>query len=150
MELRGEKTKEGSSERKAFFESLGCSDFGLKIVEQFYFSRTRRSLEHFYPQSKADGSAERPSQSQINCLGNYAMIGSEMNSSGNNWDPSAKLSHYLDGGKIKQVSVASLKFMIMMQKCKDNLLGNQRVTGQEWVFEDIIAHQSKMVQILFS
>ncbi len=147
-ELRGEKTKEGSSERKSFFYTLGCSDFGLKLFEQFYFSRTRRSLEHFYPQSKADGKENRPSQDQINCLGNYAMIGSEMNSSGNNWDPNAKLSHYLDGGKIKQVSVASIKFMVMMQKCKDNLLANHRKTSLEWIFDDIIEHQEKMVNIL--
>lgn len=147
-ELRGEKTKEGSSERKSFFDTLGCSDFGLKLFEQFYFSRTRRSLEHFYPQSKADGKENRPSQDQINCLGNYAMIGSEMNSSGNNWDPNAKLSHYLDGGKIKQVSVASIKFMVMMQKCKDNLLANHRKTSLEWIFDDIKEHQEKMVNIL--
>lgn len=147
-ELRGEKTKEGSSERKSFFDTLGCSDFGLKLFEQFYFSRTRRSLEHFYPQSKADGKENRPSQDQINCLGNYAMIGSEMNSSGNNWDPNAKLSHYLDGGKIKQVSVASIKFMVMMQKCKDNLLANHRKTSFEWIFDDIKEHQEKMVNIL--
>lgn len=147
-ELRGEKTKEGSSERKSFFDTLGCSDFGLKLFEQFYFSRTRRSLEHFYPQSKADGKENRPSQDQINCLGNYAMIGSEMNSSGNNWDPNAKLSHYLDGGKIKQVSVASIKFMVMMQKCKDNLLAIHRKTSLEWIFDDIKEHQEKMVNIL--
>ncbi len=147
-ELRGEKTKEGSAERKIFFENLGCSDFGLKLFEQFYFSRTRRSLEHFYPQAKADGNDGRPTQDQINCLGNYAMIGSEMNSSGNNWDPNAKLSHYLDSGKIRQISIASIKFMIMMQKCKDNLLQNNRKYGLEWNFEDIKEHQRKMESIL--
>lgn len=147
-ELRGEKTKEGSAERKIFFENLGCSDFGLKLFEQFYFSRTRRSLEHFYPQAKADGNDGRPTQDQINCLGNYAMIGSEMNSSGNSWDPNAKLSRYLDPGKIRQISIASIKFMIMMQKCKDNLLQNNRKHGLEWNFEDIKEHQRKMESIL--
>ena len=147
-ELRGEKTKEGSAERKIFFENLGCSDFGLKLFEQFYFSRTRRSLEHFYPQAKADGNDGRPTQDQINCLGNYAMIGSEMNSSGNSWDPNAKLSHYLDSGKIRQISTASIKFMIMMQKCKGNLLENNRKHGLEWNFEDIKEHQRKMESIL--
>ena len=149
-ELRGEKTKEGSRERKIFFETLGCNDFGLKLFENFYFSRTRRSLEHFYPQSKADGKEGRPNQDQINCLGNYAMIGSEINSSGNSWDPNAKLSHYLDNGKIRQVSVASIKFMIMMQVCKDNLLEKRRVQGLEWIFEDIREHQKKMQHILLS
>ncbi|WP_297510173.1 DUF262 domain-containing protein [Flavobacterium sp.] len=147
-ELRGEKTKEGCSERKSFYDSLGCSDFGLILFEQFYFSRTRRSLEHFYPQSKADGKENRPTQDQINCLGNYAMIGSEINSSGNNWDPNAKLSHYLDRGKIRQVSVASIKFMIMMQKCKDNLFENHRENSLEWIFDDIKEHQIKMENIL--
>ena len=103
-------------------------------------------MEHFYPQAKADGIDNRPTQDQINCLGNYAMIGSEINSSGNSWYPYAKLSHYLDSGKIKQVSVASIKFMIMMQKCKDN--HNDRETGQEWNFEDIKEHQDKMVDLL--
>lgn len=147
-ELRGEKTKEGSSERKIFFEALGCNDFGLKLFEQFYFSRTRRSLEHFFPQAKADGKQNKPTQDQINCLGNYAMIGSEINSSGNSWDPNAKLSHYLDNGKIKQVSVASIKFMIMMQVCKENMLEKKRLQGLEWIYEDIQEHQVKMINIL--
>lgn len=146
--LRGEKTKEGSSERKIFFEALGCNDFGLKLFEQFYFSRTRRSLEHFFPQAKADGKQNKPTQDQINCLGNYAMIGSEINSSGNSWDPNAKLSHYLDNGKIKQVSVASIKFMIMMQVCKENMLEKKRLQGLEWIYEDIQEHQVKMINIL--
>lgn len=147
-ELRGEKTIEGSKERKDFFETLGCSDFGLKLFEQFYFSRTRRSLEHFYPQAKADGKEDRPTQDQINCLGNYAMIGSEINSSGNSWNPNAKLDHYLDSGKIRQISVASIKFMIMMQKCKDNALEQNRKLGFEWAYNDIKDHQDKMEGIL--
>lgn len=147
-ELRGEKTREESKIRKEFFDDLGCSDFGLKVFENFYFSRTRRSLEHFYPQAKADGKEDRPSQNQINCLGNYAMIGSAINSSGSNWNPQAKLSHYLDNGKVNQVSVASLKFMIMMQMCKDNLLEGKRKQGLEWIYDDIISHQQKMTEIL--
>jgi hypothetical protein len=149
-ELRGEKTQESSSERKEFFENLGCTDFGLRAFEQFYFSRTRRSLEHFYPQANADGKENRPTQEQINCMGNYAMIGSEANSSGSNWSPITKLEHYLDSsGKIRQISVASLKFMIMMQKCKDNALELSREPGLEWNFEDIKEHQRKMEYILF-
>lgn len=147
-ELRGERTKEGSSERKSFFDTLGCNDFGLKLFEQFYFSRTRRSLEHFFPTAKATGEDGKPTQDQINCLGNYAMIGSEINSSGNSWDPNAKLSHYLDNGKIRQISVASIKFMIMMQKCKDNLLEKKREQSLEWIYDDIIEHQEKMEKIL--
>ncbi|MBO4864197.1 MAG: DUF262 domain-containing protein [Eubacterium sp.] len=141
-ELRGERKKEGSRERRDFFDKLGCGDFGLKVFDQFYFSRTRRSLEHYYPQATATGEPGVLDQNQINCLGNYAMIGSEANSSGSNWSPKTKLDHYLDpSGKIGQVSVASLKFMIMMQICKDN---------QTWEFEEIKNHQDKMMDILFS
>lgn len=139
--LRGEKSKEDSKERKAFFEDLGCSDFGLKVFDKFYFSRTRRSLEHYYPQAMATGLDEYLSQNEINCFGNYAMIGSEANSSGSNWSPKTKLDHYLDSsGKIGQISVASLKFMIMMQMCKDN---------QEWMFEQISDHQRHILKIMF-
>ena len=133
------KYKEGSKERNEFFEKLGCSDFGLKVFEQFYFSRTRRSLEHYYPQANIDD--KDITGSNINCFGNYAMIGSEANSSGSNWSPKTKLDHYLDSsGKIKQISVASLKFMSMMQMCKDE---------NEWLFKQIKEHQAKMLKGLF-
>jgi len=146
--LRGEKTKEGSKERLDFFSSLGCSDFGLKVFEQFYFSRTRRSLEHYFPTANATGKDGAPDEIQNNCLGNYAMIGSEANSSGNSWSPKTKLDHYLDSsGKIRLVSVASIKFIIMMQKCKDNQ-SISRPVGQEWNFDDIKAHQIKMLEML--
>jgi hypothetical protein len=145
--LRGEKTKEGSKDRSEFFETLGCSDFGLKVFEQFYFSRTRRSLEHYFPTANAVGNNGTPNEAQINCLGNYAMIGSEANSSGSNWSPKSKLDHYLDAsGKIRQVSVASIKFMVMMQKCKDNQIN--REGGQEWNYDDIKGHQEKMLALL--
>ncbi len=145
--LRGNRLKEGSLERMEFFDSIGCNDFGLKLFEQFYFSRTRRSLEHYYPQANADGENGNLNLEQINCLGNYAMIGSEANSSGSNWSPKTKRDHYLDvSGKIKQVSVASIKFMIMMQKCKDN--ENQIEAGNEWMYDDIKIHQDKMLSIL--
>lgn len=139
--LRGEKARKDSADRKQFFEVLGCSDFGLDIFNQFYFSRTRRSLEHYYPQANATGEAGALDQNQINCLGNYAMIGSEANSSGSNWDPLTKLTHYMSdhSGKISQISVASLKFVIMMQICKDN---------QSWLFENIQDHQERMIKLL--
>lgn len=140
QELRGEKSRKGSIERRNFFDRLGCSDFELDVFNQFYFSRTRRSLEHYYPQAMATGEVGFLDQNQINCIGNYAMIGSEANSSGSNWSPKTKLDHYLDSsGKISQVSVASLKFMIMMQKCHDN---------QKWEFEEIMEHQDKMLEIV--
>lgn len=140
-QLRGEKLKERSRGRQRFFHRLGCSDFGLKVFDQFYFSRTRRSLEHYYPQAAATGEGGAPDQNQINCLGNYAMIGSAANSSGSNWSPKTKLDHYLDPfGKIRQISVASLKFMIMMQMCRDH---------QTWEFDEIREHQEKMIMILF-
>lgn len=138
--VRGRELKEGSYERRSFFEDLGCGDFGLKIFDQFYFSRTRRSLEHYYPQNQATGIDGRPNQPQINCFGNFAMIGSEANSSGSDWSPVTKLDHYLDSSKkIRQVSVASLKFMIMMQTCKDH---------QKWEFDEIKDHQANMLRII--
>ena len=156
-DLKGNKILKGSDSRKQFFEELGCSDFDLEPFTTFYFSRTRKSLEHFYPQSKVvkddEASEATLSVSQINCFGNFAMIGAEANSSGSNWDPKAKLNHYLDG-KANPVSVASLKFKIMMQKCKDNEIAMnlgtlRRLERQEWNFEDIKIHQAKMIHIIF-
>ena len=142
--------KKEDARRKAFFERLGCSDFGLDVFDDFYFSRTRRSLEHFYSQAQqardeALGQGGLTSE-QINCLGNFAMIGNDMNSSGSDWSPKAKLEHYLDpSGKINRVSVASLKFMVMMQTCKDN---NGARPQKEWIYEDIEKHQAIMIDVL--
>lgn len=150
-ELRGDKTKKGSKERIQFFEELGCSDFELEPFNNFYFSRTRKSLEHYYPQAKA-GDGKSLSSYDINCFGNFAMIGAEANSSGSNWDPRTKLDHYSDS-KSDPVSVASLKFKIMMQKCKDNDLAIRngllsRDAQMEWNKDDIQEHQTKMLDII--
>lgn len=150
-EMRGNKTKKGSRDRNNFFDELGCSDFELDPFNNFYFSRTRKSLEHYYPQAKAGKDRELTSE-DINCFGNFAMIGAEANSSGSNWDPKTKLEHYSDG-KSDQVSVASLKFKIMMQICQDNykkiLNGDsKRKSGMEWNFDDMKAHQQKMLDIV--
>lgn len=84
-------------------------------------------------------------ENQINCLGNYAMIGAAANSSGSNWSPIVKLDHYLDSsGKVSKVSVASLKFIIMMQMCSDN----RGLSGREWTFDDALKHQQKMVSLI--
>lgn len=144
-ELRGEKSKKESKERKQFFEDLGCSDFELKVFDSFYFSRTRKSLEHFYPQAKA-GVGKPLSTDDINCFGNLAMIGAEINSSGSDWDPNVKISRYTDQ-KTDPVSIASLKFKIMMQMCKDNPKG--REGNMAWNAEDMQVHQQKMLDILF-
>ncbi len=149
--LRGDKTKKGSKERNDFFEKLGCSDFELDFFNNFYFSRTRKSLEHYYPQAKA-GEGKSLTSDEINCFGNFAMIGAEANSSGSNWDPRTKLDHYSDL-KMDQVSVASLKFKIMMQKCKDNDLAIrngvlEREAHMEWNVDDIQEHQRKMLDII--
>ena len=150
--LRGNKTKKGSKERAEFFKELGCSDFELDPFNNFYFSRTRKTLEHFYPQAKA-GIGKELNADDINCFGNFAMISAEANSSGSNWDPKTKLDHYSDG-KSDQVSVASLKFKIMMQMCQDNhkamLNGElERDAGMEWNSEDMEVHQERMLDIIF-
>ena len=148
LSLRGQELKKENLSRKAFFEDVGCSDFELRYFDLFYFSRTRRSLEHYFPQANVNG-LEMLDENKINCLGNYAMIGSEANSSGSNWTPKTKLDHYLDySKKIGQVSVASLKFIIMMQMCRDNQNLPDRQNGREWIFEDIQKHQEKMLKIL--
>ena len=144
-ELRGEKSKKESKERKQFFEDLGCSDMGLELFEKFYFSRTRKSLEHFYPQAKA-GVGKPLGADEINCFGNFAMIGAEINSAGSDWDPNAKITRYTDQ-KTDPVSVASLKFKIMMQMCKDNQ--KERDENMAWNAEDMQVHQQKMLDILF-
>ena len=149
--LRGNKLAGKSPKRRAFFEDLGCSDFELEPFNNFYFSRTRKTLEHYYPQAKA-GEGKLLRAEDINCFGNFAMIGAEVNSSGSSWDPKTKLDHYIDE-KSDQVSVASLKFKIMMQMCQDNckaiLNGDlYREKGMEWNAEDMQIHQEKMLDII--
>lgn len=148
--LAGKELKKDDEGRKAFFDNLGCSDFGLDVFKQFYFSRTRRSLEHYFPQALVKKYPADINDYQINCFGNFSMIGSDANSSGSYWTPKTKLLHYLDSSKkIRQVGVASLKFRIMMQMCRDNDESKSRKDGQEWMFDDIKKHQNRMLDILF-
>ncbi|KGF29303.1 DUF262 domain-containing protein [Prevotella histicola] len=152
-DIRGEKTKKDSLSRKKFFNALGCSDFELNPFNNFYFSRTRKSLEHFYPQAKV-GDDQPLTAYDINCFGNFAMIGADANSSGSCLDPRAKLDRYSDS-RANQISVASLKFKIMMQMCKDNckkILSKklERPDGLEWNKEDMQTHQEKMLDIIFA
>ena len=152
-ELRGNKTKKGDVKRTEFFNDLGCSDFELEPFDNFYFSRTRKSLEHYYPQAKA-GEEKKLSDTDINRFGNFAMISADANSSGSNWDPKTKLDHYSDK-KADPVGVGSLKFKIMMRICHDNNFKIQsgelsRDEGFEWTIDDMNAHQEKMLRIIFS
>ena len=153
-ELRGNKEKKGSSNRMEFFRALGCSDFELEPFKNFYFSRTRKSLEHYYPQAKA-GDNMLINLQDINCFGNFAMIGSDANSSGSNWNPIDKKNRYLDT-KSNQVSVASLKFRIMLQICQDNYDAGikddtlKRPFGLEWNVDDMVQHQEKMLEIIMN
>ena len=153
-ELRGNKEKKGSRNRIDFFRALGCSDFELEPFKNFYFSRTRKSLEHYYPQAKAGDYMPIKSQ-DINCFGNFAMIGSDANSSGSNWNPIDKKNRYLDT-KSNQISVASLKFRIMLQICQDNYDAGvkddnlKRPFGLEWNVEDMKQHQKKMLEIILN
>lgn len=153
-ELRGNKEKKGSRNRIDFFRALGCSDFDLEPFKNFYFSRTRKSLEHYYPQAKAGDYMPIKSQ-DINCFGNFAMIGSDANSSGSNYNPIDKKYRYLDT-KSNQVSVASLKFRIMLQMCQDNYDAGvkddnlKRPFGLEWNVDDMVRHQEKMLEIIMN
>ena len=146
--LAGKELKKDDEERKDFFEELGCSDFGLDVFKKFYFSRTRRTLEHYYPQALVKKAIDDINDDKINCFGNFAMIGSEANSSGSYWTPKIKLDHYLDlSKKIQQVGVASLKFRIMMQMCDDNARFPDK-ERHEWSYDDIKRHQDLMIDIL--
>lgn len=148
-ELRGNRAKKGSKARSESFIALGCGDFGLETFDDFYFSRTRKSLEHYYPQAKA-GEDKPITPEEINCFGNFAMIGSDANSSGSNWNPTVKNECYLDS-KSNQVSVASLKFRIMLQMCQDNKElkeGDKRDSGFEWNADDMQKHQEKILSII--
>ena len=95
------------------------------------------------------------SSQDINCHGNFAMIGSDANSSGSNWNPIDKKNRYLDT-KSNQVSVASLKFRIMLQICQDNYDAGikddylKRPFGLEWNVDDIKKHQEKMLKIIMN
>ena len=155
--LRGKSYTKENKERREFFEKLGCSDFDLDFFDNFYFSRTRKSLEHYYPRAKAGKENEtpettrplqRPTISQINCFGNFAMIGSEANSSGSSWNPKNKIDHYSDN-RINAISVASIKFRIMMQICRDNA-NKGKENGMEWLYDDMKNHQKKMLDIICS
>ena len=67
--------------------------------------------------------------------------------SGSSWNPKAKIEHYSDN-RINAISVASIKFRIMMQKCKDN--ANKDVeNGMEWIYNDMKEHQENMLNIIF-
>ena len=137
--------KKRQKEHRAFFEQLGCNRFDdLKILDYFYFSSSRSSLEHYYPQATVDGEEGHLTQDQINCFGNFAMISPSANSMGSNWDPATKIVHYMKdaSGKINRVGVSSLKLWIMMQMCKDR--------NNQWDFEEIQTHQEKMVEILLN
>ena len=93
------------------------------------------------------------STQDINCFGNFAMIGSDANSSGSNWNPIDKKNRYLDT-KSNPVSVASLKFRIMLQICQDNYDAGikddntKRPFGLEWNVNDMEDHQKKMLEIV--
>lgn len=143
-EIRGNQTKKDDKKRISFFEDLGCSDFDLEPFNSFYFSRTRKSLEHYYPQAKA-GENGIVSEKDINRFGNFAMISANANSSGSDWDPKTKLEHYTDK-KSDPVGVASLKFKIMMQICSNNSFSREK--GLEWILEDMNQHQEKMMKII--
>ena len=149
-----EVTKKSSRNGIEFFRALGCSDFELELFKNFYFSRTRKSLEHYYPQAKA-GDNMLINLQDINCFGNFAMIGSDANSSGSNWNPIDKKNRYLDT-KSNQVSVASLKFRIMLQICQDNYDAGikddtlKRSFGLEWNGDYMVQHQEKMLEIIMN
>lgn len=81
------------------------------------------------------------------------MIGSDSNSSGSHWNTIDKKNRYLDI-MFNPVSVASLKFRIMLQICQDNYNSGikdetqKRESGLEWNVEDMKLHQKSMIDII--
>ena len=69
--------KKDSKVRNDFFADLGCNDFGLDTFDDFYFSRTRKSLEHYYPQAKA-GENMPITAEEINCFGNFVFLAAKI------------------------------------------------------------------------
>ena len=93
--LEGKGFSKEDSVRIEFFKQLGCEDFGLDNFQNFYFSRTRDSLEHYFPVANVksdDASPEdkRPKICQANYFGNFALIGRNINSNGSDQTPSGK------------------------------------------------------------
>ena len=135
-----------------FKETFGCNlgsdkdkDLNLNVFKNFFFSRSRDSLEHYFPTAKLETDPRDLSETSINCLGNYAMIGHSANSSGSDRTPEEKVDHYLRlSNKIDRVSVSSLKFRIMLKHCDD-----KRKQGKLWTWDEIKEHQEKMLNILF-
>lgn len=126
--------------------AFGCdlSNFEFS-VKHFSFSQERNTLEHFLAQNDEnlkEASYEDKVREGIFCLGNVALIGSRMNSKGNNRNIQNKLDIYLDANKQKFASsgVASLKLGIMM------LVSMQK---HMWTKDQILAHQRKMLELLF-
>lgn len=117
-------------------------------VKHFSFSQERNTLEHFLAQndeSLKDASYVDKVKEGIFCLGNLALIGSRMNSKGNNRNIQNKLDIYLDADKQKFANsgVASLKLGIMM------LLSMQNMQDRKWTKDQIHTHQRKMLELLF-
>lgn len=136
--IRGTKDQE---KRNNSLSNFGCAGLEWSYFDGFYFSRTRNSLEHFLPQENSNNNTDPDYDILINCLGNYAMIGSEANSSGSNFDPADKLKRYHDKNHKFSVSTSSLKFIIMMKKCEND---------NDWNFKQIEDHQKHMINILFN
>ncbi len=127
---------DSTDKQKQSLVVFGCEKLNFSNFEGFYFSSTRGSLEHYLPQTYDD--LQDPKYDiHINCLGNYAMIGSEANSSGSNCDPLLKVEIY---NKHYSVSTSSLKFIIMMKICEN---------ARGWGVDQIRDHQERMINILF-
>ncbi len=138
--IRGEDEQD---KKTLSLREFGCEGLEFSYFDGFYFSRTRNSLEHYLPQERSNDNINIDPDYYdiiINCLGNYAMIGSEANSSGSNFKPIDKLKRYHDKNHKYSVSTSSLKFMIMMKICEN---------ARGWGVDQIRDHQERMINILF-
>lgn len=113
--------------------SSDASEFLSK--ENFIFSLSRNSVEHFLPQSKKDrllkDIPEEKRDKRLNSFGNLCLISHYQNSSLNNEIPSEKVKRYLSGS----LKCISPKQALMMSK-------------NEWDSIKIEEHEKEMMKIL--
>lgn len=110
---------------------------GFLQKDNFIFSLSRNSIEHYLPQSKKDSLLNdvEPSDSKredvLNSFGNLCLISHYQNSSLNDEIPSEKVKRYLSGS----LKCISPKQAIML-------------SYKEWNSESINDHYKKMMEIL--
>ena len=131
-------SKEGNVE--SVFDKLNLDNDEHRAVQSYVF-RANRSIEHFRPQTGADGEWIEKKDGQCRVLdsfGNLCMISSSFNSTQSDDTVNTKCGRIDD--QIKAVRLESIK-MLLMRK----LAGEMKA----WTPEKAITHGKDMLKILF-